>query len=262
MKRHVSYGAYFALIAASTLGLVGCGKDLTKGLPNPSSRYAAETKGYSAVVMVILPGGRSICSGAIISPRAVLTAAHCLIKSGRYQIEVDGRIFSTYTRVWKGQGTVESTDDIGLLLFSEIIGSGPDQIYEIGGDIREKEQLRLVGYGCQNIETREGSGVKRTGLGVVAFLDDYINFLTPQTSSSTRGIMGPDNLAGSCFGDSGGPALSERDGKFQVVGITHAGGRYGNNYISEYTDITGRVSDNRSWLAQMNDEHDLDIRGF
>ena len=87
------------------------------------------------------------------------------------------------------------------------------QVYGVGSEVQTGETLRLVGFGCDNIETRDGSGVKRTGTNVVANIDDFVEFVTPEdattgsASQESQKILGPDNRAGSCFGDSGGPAL-------------------------------------------------------
>ncbi|WP_396133675.1 trypsin-like serine protease, partial [Chamaesiphon sp. OTE_75_metabat_556] len=48
----------------------------------------------------------------------------------------------------------------------------------------------------------------------------------------------PDLRAGSCFGDSGGPALQANGDSQNVVGVTHAGGTMGSNIVSEYSDLT------------------------
>lgn len=257
MKRYVSTWAPVCALIGMSLALISCGqKSSADNLPTPSSALSSVTTEYSPVVMVILPGGSGICTGTIVSPKAVLTAAHCLKSTGRYQINGKSGSFSTYTKVSYGEGIVADPNDIGLLVFDSEIAS-EEEVYAIGETVQTGEELRLVGYGCNDLSKKTGAGVKRTGTNVVARLNDYVEFLTP---SSSRGILGASNRSGSCFGDSGGPALRESGSAKIVVAVTHAGGYEGSNILSQYCDLTR--SDNRNWLVTQNDAYDLGIQGL
>lgn len=255
------------LILALTALLLGCQNNRYSGdLPDPNGRYATETTGYSAVVLVIAPQGRGICTGTFISERAVLTATHCLSRSGDYTVATAWGNFATSQRVKFGTGTVDDPNDVSLLVFDEPVASRADgQVYSVSDDVKEGDTLRLVGFGCNDIGSRSGSGVKRTGTNVVANLSEYVEFVTPSSggssgSSDFRGILGPENRAGSCFGDSGGPAIREVAGGFEVVGVTHAGGESADSLISEYVNVTR--SDNRDFLRQANQTYELGILGL
>lgn len=208
--------------------------------------------------MVVLPDGAGMCTGTFVSDRAVLTAAHCLSQSGRYSFMTSEGTFYTFTKLVMGSGSVDDPNDIGILIFDA--GSAKsDQIYGFGNQVATGDVIRLVGLGCNDLVTRGGAGVKRTGTNVVAFIDDYIDFLTPQNYS--RGILGPSNRAGSCFGDSGGPAFAQVNGELKIVGVTHAGGTMDQDLISEYINVATR-SDNRNWLRDKNNQYDLGIQGL
>ncbi len=261
MYRNVGGRAVFFALWISSILLVGCGKEhsASSDLPTPSGRLVSSTQDFPPVVMVLLPGSTGLCTGTIVSSKAVLTAAHCTKNSGSYQIQLDGQSYYTSSRTYTGQGVVESTDDIAILDFSSSpIPNAPS--YALGREVHESDTVELVGYGCNNIDTKSGAGIKRAGQAPVAFLDDYLNFLTPQTNG--RSILGPDNRAGSCFGDSGGPALRKSNGAWEIVGVTHAGGDYGNNeLISQYTNVATNSS-NRAWLQSVNSQRGLGILGL
>lgn len=253
-----------ALIVFS-LSLVGCGRvNSNLSLPSPLGSMIEVTNQYPGVGMVVLPEGQGICTGTFVSDRAVLTAAHCLSNPGRYSFVINNgtsRTVSTETKFVMGSGSVDDPHDIGLLIF-EPQTANPDEIHSMGDSVGSGEILRLVGVGCNSLQTRGGAGVKRTGTNAVAYLDDYINFLTPQTySSAARGILGPINRAGSCFGDSGGPAFAEKNGALVIVGVTHAGGYLGRDILSQYVNV-GNRSDNRNWLRAKNNELGLGIQGL
>lgn len=262
---HVGRVARFCALIGISLALVACGKSKNASLPTPSGRFVTETTGYSPVVMVILPGGSSLCTGTIVAVRAVLTAAHCALSSGRYQVVTDNGSFSTYDVYYTGQGNVNSTDDLAILVFDEEIADA-DSIYAIANSVSEGDEVRLVGYGCNDIEDRTGAGTKRTGTNVISNVADYIEFVTPKDSSygvisGTRGIIGAENRAGSCFGDSGGPALKQSGSTYKIVGVTHAGGVTSESYISEYVNVATNSS-NRTWLRSINTQENLGIAGL
>lgn len=258
MKRYVSTWAPVCALIAISLALISCGKkDPSDAFPAASSALTGVTTDFEPVVMVILPGGSGICTGTIIAPKAVLTAAHCLKSGGRYTISGAYGSKSTYTKESYGPGVVDDPNDIGVLIFdSEVISA--DKVYSLGDSVSTGDELDLVGYGCTSLTKKTEAGTKRAGTNFAQMGSGYIEFTTP---SSALGILkAAKNRAGSCFGDSGGPAIKTVDSKRVIVGVTHAGGYEGSDIISQYCDMTR--SDNRNWLATINTNYSLGIQGL
>lgn len=261
--RHVS--TWVRSLALFSLGilLISCQKrlDLEAGLPIPSQynvNSIADSE-FPGVVLVVNPSG-SICSGTIVSRSAVLTAAHCTLAEGSYLVKGGfGKTVSTSTRENFGPGIVDDPNDLSVLVFPADTFKS-EHVFSIGSSVRTGDTATLVGYGCNNVYTNRGAGVKRMGTNQVASLNEYVEFYTPATSSNYRGIIGPDNRAGSCPGDSGGPAFKEVDGQYEIVAVTHAGGVWGRTIISQYVDLTR--NDNRGFISRVNSEHSLGIQGF
>jgi hypothetical protein len=239
--------------------LAGCQQQAV--LPSPDVTDSATTSLYPAVVEVILPGGTALCSGTFISPNTVLTASHCAPTSGTYTVLAAWGTFTTSVKINFGPGTVTDPNDMALLVFSQSVASvSQGQVLGVSSLVNAGDILRLVGYGCDNIVSKVGAGIKRTGTNVLSSIDSYLEFVTPSGDWS-QAILGPDNRAGSCFGDSGGPSLAtDTSGNVTVAGIAHAGGNEGAQLDSEYVNIT--ESDNRAWLNQANTTYDLNVVGL
>lgn len=243
------------------LGLTGCGKPLDNQSSDAQVEVITDPGTYASVVMVVLPGGNGICTGTFISPKAVLTAAHCLQKSGRYQIVASFGTFTTYTRAVLGTGTVEDPTDVAsLVLDNDYAKRASGQVTPMGSEARIGERIQIVGFGCNNIDTRRGAGSKRAGTNLVADVNDFIELSTPFTSSSGggRGILGPRDAAGSCFGDSGGPMFRPHStGIGSLVGVTHAGGTTDSRIVSQY--INAYRSDIRNFIHSVDDNYNLGV---
>lgn len=254
MKSPKQTGRYLAALVMATL-MAACGSDL----PDPDATLASETTDYPGVVKVVAQDG-SLCTGSVIGRRAVLTAAHCIETEGAYRVTVASTMFSTETRRILGSPEVDSSTDIGILIFDTDIATD-DQIISLGNAVSNGETLRLVGYGCTDIDTRAGAGTKRAGVNIVSDINEHIEFVTPRISRAARSLYGADNRTGSCFGDSGGPALeTNSEGKLVQVGVAHTLALGESEAISKYTDLTR--SDNRTFLSQINQELELGILGL
>ncbi|MCU0466113.1 MAG: trypsin-like serine protease, partial [Anaerolineae bacterium] len=70
-------------------------------------------------------------------------------------------------------------------------------------------------------------------------------------------ILGPQNQAGSCFGDSGGPLLHHQNGVWTTTGATHAGGSAGNRILSLYSNLNR--TENRAFLEAIDAQYGLQL---
>ncbi|MCE9671631.1 trypsin-like serine protease [Myxococcus stipitatus] len=166
-----------------------------------------------------------LCSGALIAPDVVLTAAHCLSlfgKEGTYEVflgmvllpepEPTGRFVRVREAVLHPGYRLGSHDfDVALLRLAESVEVAPLRLPESRGEaLVSGATVRVLGYG----DTHEGSapsGRRRAGTMVVTTVEDEAFQAGPSPGMS-------------CVGDSGGPVLGRDDeGREVLVGLTVSG---------------------------------------
>lgn len=159
-------------------------------------------------------GEASICSAVQVTPRVLLTAAHCIepalhgtatsvtVKATNKANDamlmssdfIDVTVQERHPQ-WNASASQSPYDIAALLLSRAPSGTTPVPLQRTLPANFVGRPIRLVGYGRSSASAASSSGTRRTvTLNVGGLTADFINF----------GVSG---VSGICSGDSGGPAL-------------------------------------------------------
>jgi secreted trypsin-like serine protease len=228
--------AAFALVA---LPLGGCvvsteeeltDEDVEVGVAESEIIGGSVDKGDKSVVSVLVWNQQvsRTCTGTVVSPRVVLTAAHCVAagdvgSNNVVQIFVGNNTGAAWPWLYKSvaavhvhpkyvTGNLLAGNDIAVVVAKKALGLPAlpmNRVALTADDI--DEPVRFVGYGKTDAGDPDSVGKKHQ---TTLELDSISSTLL--TTSSAKSFT--------CSGDSGGPGLMKRNGVEYVAGVVSFGG--------------------------------------
>jgi secreted trypsin-like serine protease len=163
--------------------------------------------------VVLIVGEHSLCTGVVIAPDLVLTAAHCVLENGKYRlVAFEGRrpAVKEVARVVPHPQFSPRVDAPDLALVKLAAPPSPKLSPAAFSDRRAPpsvgERFVVAGFGVATQGERKTAGTLRAATLVV----------TARPSSQQLSLVDPKKLGASaglgvCNGDSGGPVFDERD---------------------------------------------------
>ncbi|MGU3536719.1 S1 family peptidase [Methylobacterium sp. A54F] len=214
--------------AAIALGAVAAGLAAAPAQAVINGQVARDPNGARSFTVRIESTQGEICSGTLIAPDIVLTAAHCVMHQAGYsviavdrgfrQVRIPAAAASMHPDFVPGT-TPEDQPGIDLALIKLAQPLGGDFMpldARGGGGIANGESVDIAGFGVVAENRRNTARTLRQAHLVSIGSLQVANRVTVVTD---RQRLAETAGAGACLGDSGGPILRGGPGGYQIIGV-------------------------------------------
>jgi secreted trypsin-like serine protease len=225
-------------------------------------RVVRDPDGLRGSVVRIETSSGELCSGALIGPDLVLTAAHCVIDTATYRVVAVDRSFRQHAlRAIAAAvhpsfiaGTTPRTQpgvDLAILKLERPFGAGYVPLDpRAASRVDSGDTVLLAGYGVvaegQKRTARTLRETALVALGPMQVKNRVLVVADRERLAETTG-------AGACRGDSGGPILSETRGGYQLLGIVSwSSGAVASREMTACGGLTAvtPLSEHGRWVAE------------
>jgi Trypsin len=171
--------------------------------------------------VVLIVGSNGACSGVVIAPDLVLTAAHCVMKGGRFRLaafENNRLVVRNVTSVAAHPQFAPRDDapDVALIKVAPQPNANllPIPFSDRRAPILVGDRFIVAGYGVSTAGDRRSAGKLRAATLIATGKPStqIVSLIDPETLGEKAGL-------GVCNGDSGGPVFENRAGKLSLIGI-------------------------------------------